>query len=176
MYHKNYFWIYTIFCTFIHCNNPKNKKKQTKNNNDIKIEASNMDVYYYEGTTLKYIIQTPKLIELKNGDRQYPEGILFKVYENDQLLTTLQSAHAVQYKVAGILEASQNVSIENTSTQQKLYTQSIILDQKKEQIYTDQPVKIIRNEEILTGKGLQADKDFTQYTILQPTGTLDIAE
>ncbi len=172
---KKYFLLCGIICLFSSCDDKQLTEKKIFDTS-IKIEATDITLLYHEGSILQYIIQAKKLIEYTNGNRKYPQGIQLKAYLDGKIFSTLQSNEAMEYKEKKILIASGNVCIENKNENQKLYTTAITLDQKKEQIYTEKYVKIINNEEVLTGKGLIADKDFTHYTILKPTGTLDIEE
>ena len=55
---------------------------------------------------------------------------------------------------------------------ERLETELLIWSQDSDRVWTDQPVKIVRAQDILYGKGLDANEDFSRYTIRHLTGTL----
>jgi len=69
------------------------------------------------------------------------------------------------------MEVSDQVVFTNTLGE-RLETERLIWSQDSDRVYTDRPVKITRKEDILYGQGLDADQDFSRYTIRRITGTL----
>ncbi len=59
---------------------------------------------------------------------------------------------------------------------EKLETELLIWSQDSDRVYTDKPVKITRQEDIIFGTGLDAAEDLSRYTIRKITGTLSIPE
>jgi hypothetical protein len=57
---------------------------------------------------------------------------------------------------------------------EKLNTEHLIWDEGKKKITSDAFVKITTAKEIIMGKGLEANQDFTQYEIKEVTGTIRI--
>lgn len=55
---------------------------------------------------------------------------------------------------------------------ERLETEHLVWSQDSDRVWTDQPVKIIRAQDILYGQGLDANEDFSRYTIRRLTGTL----
>ena len=55
---------------------------------------------------------------------------------------------------------------------ERLETEHLIWSQDSDRVWTDQPVKIIRAQDILYGQGLDANEDFSSYTIRELTGSL----
>ena len=55
---------------------------------------------------------------------------------------------------------------------ERLETEHLIWSQDSDRVWTDQPVKIVRAQDILYGQGLDANEDFSRYTIRKLTGTL----
>jgi LPS export ABC transporter protein LptC len=54
----------------------------------------------------------------------------------------------------------------------KLETEKLIWDERKQIIYTDALVTITTKDQILYGKGMTADADFTNYEITEPKGSI----
>jgi hypothetical protein len=61
-------------------------------------------------------------------------------------------------------------------TGDELNTEELYWYQKEELFKTDKFVTIRSESELHTGEGLEANQDFSYYTIIRPTGTLSIDE
>jgi LPS export ABC transporter protein LptC len=55
---------------------------------------------------------------------------------------------------------------------ERLETEHLIWEQDSGRVFTDGPVKITRDRSVIYGDGLDADQDFSWYTIRKITGTL----
>jgi len=69
------------------------------------------------------------------------------------------------------MEVRGNVVFTNARGE-RLETEHLIWSQDSDRVWTDQPVKIVRAQDILYGLGLDANEDFSRYTIRRLTGTL----
>jgi hypothetical protein len=59
---------------------------------------------------------------------------------------------------------------------EKLNTEHLIWDENQKKILSDAFVKITTAKEIIMGKGLESNQDFTQYQIKEVTGTIQLSE
>ncbi len=59
---------------------------------------------------------------------------------------------------------------------ERLETEQLIWDQDSDRVFTDKPVRITRAQDIIYGQGLDANQDFSRYTIRRITGTIFVAE
>lgn len=55
---------------------------------------------------------------------------------------------------------------------ERLETEHLVWSQDSDRVWTDRPVKIVRAQDILYGQGLDANEDFSRYTIRRLTGTI----
>jgi len=69
------------------------------------------------------------------------------------------------------MEVSDQVVFTN-ALGERLETERLVWSQDSDRVYTDEPVKITRQADILYGQGLDANQDFSRYTIRRITGTL----
>jgi len=69
------------------------------------------------------------------------------------------------------MEVSDQVVFTNARGE-RLETERLVWSQDSDRVYTDRPVKITREADILYGQGLDANEDFSRYTIRRITGTL----
>lgn len=55
---------------------------------------------------------------------------------------------------------------------ERMETEHLVWSQDSDRVYTDRPVKIMRDRDVILGEGLDANEDFSRYTIRRITGTL----
>lgn len=77
------------------------------------------------------------------------------------------------YEAQGNVLVWGNVKIISTKGD-TLTTQQLVWNQSIEKIYTEQPVRIANGAEVLYGKGLEANQDFTWYHITEPQGSVAV--
>ena len=66
-----------------------------------------------------------------------------------------------------------NVQIVSMDGKQ-LNTEELVWNKKIEKFFTEKPVKITTGTEVLYGKGLEANQDFTWYQITHPEGSVQV--
>jgi hypothetical protein len=57
---------------------------------------------------------------------------------------------------------------------EKLETEKLIWDENSQRIYTDAAVKITTDKEIIMGRGMESNQDFSKYELKQVTGTIQL--
>ena len=87
---------------------------------------------------------------------EFPEGILLVTYdENLSIKSTLKADYAIYYEKDKLARIKGNVEFTN-STGDKLQAEYLLLDEKKEKIYSDKPVKFSQ----INGSGMTAKESF----------------
>jgi LPS export ABC transporter protein LptC len=59
---------------------------------------------------------------------------------------------------------------------ERLETEQLIWSQDSDRVWTDRPVRIRRAHDIIHGQGLDAEQDFSRYTVRNITGILYLAD
>ena len=62
----------------------------------------------------------------------------------------------------------------NPKNGEKLETEKLVWDEANKTIYTDAFVKITTADQVIMGKGLKSNQDFTKYQINEITGTINL--
>ncbi|MEC8610201.1 MAG: LPS export ABC transporter periplasmic protein LptC [Bacteroidota bacterium] len=106
-------------------------------------------------------------IEFKNGLK-----VQFFNFEGKKQ-SEMQSNYAIIDEENNIMQAQQSVVLRNVEGS-RLESEILNWNQEKKQIYTDDFVKIISKNEVIYGKGLVSNEDFSKYTIKQIRGTITI--
>ena len=120
-------------------------------------------------------MKTPKLLQFENEGKvfyEFPEGMeLIKYDENKQIISSITSDYAKRFLSENKWEAKNNVIATNANGD-TLKTEHLIWDEQEERIYTDEFVKIIRTDQVITGIGFESDQALANWRIRQPKGTI----
>ncbi len=141
-------------------------------------EAVNFETTYTDSGEVRYSLKAPKLLRFENDGQSYlefPEGVDIVEYDANQNITsTLTADYAKEFYKEQRWEAKNNVVVTNARGD-TLKTEHLILDEKSERIHTEEFVKIIREDQIITGIGLVSDQRMENWKIKNPKGTIYVS-
>lgn len=142
--------------------------------------GKDITMMYTDSTILKIKLEAPQMLMYDKGIKEpmtiMPKGLFVVFYnEKGKESSTLKANYGVRYETSRRMEARYNVEVVNI-TGEKLNTEHLIWDENTKQITSDAFVKITTAKEIIMGKGLKSNQDFTQYEILEVTGTVRIED
>jgi len=142
------------------------------------ITGKDVTLLYSDSTILKIKLKTPQMQKYDKGAKEpvtiMPKGLFVIFYDNKgKENTTLKADYGVRYERSQKMEVKYNVEVINVNGE-KLNTEHLIWDEQKKKIISDAFVKITTAKEIIMGKGLEANQDFTQYEIKEITGSISI--
>lgn len=136
--------------------------------------ASNLRIVYSTHAQVQMTMEAPVMKRFE-GEKPYmelPDGFLMIFFDSLMNETSRISAkYAIQYEEDQLIDARNDVVVENIENNEKLNTEQLIWDQKNEIIYTEKFVKITSEEEVLFGDGFESDDRFTSWVIKNPRGT-----
>lgn len=142
--------------------------------------GKDITMLYTDSTVLKIRLEAPQMVMYDKGTKEpmtiMPKG-LFVVFFDDKgkESTTLKANYGVEYRQSRRMEARYDVEVIN-ATGEKLNTEHLVWDENTKMITSDAFVKITTAKEIIMGKGLKSNQDFTQYEILEITGTIKVED
>ena len=141
-------------------------------------QGKGITMIYTDSAELKMVMKAGKMLTYeKNVKEPYtvlPAGVLVTFYnEEEKPETTLTANYGIHYPARHRMEVKYNVEVVNKDGE-KLNTEHLIWDEEKKKIYSDAFVKITTAKEIIMGKGLESNQDFTQYQIKEVTGTIQL--
>ena len=99
---------------------------------------------------------------------------LIKYDENKKVISSITANYAKQFVKEQKWEAKINVVATNAKGD-TLKTEHLIYEEKEEKIYTDEFVKIIRPDQIITGIGFTSDQAMENWRIKDPKGTIYVS-
>jgi LPS export ABC transporter protein LptC len=180
-YHKIFF-IFLISSCFTSCENDIEVIKTVTSSieNQLPLESgTNIEMLYSDSAIVRARLTAPQK-DMYKGKKNYmemPKGMLVVFYdENKKEQNRLKADYGIGYDNGnGIdkMEAKRHVVVINEKGD-KLETEHLTWDAATKKIYTDEFVKITTKEEVIWGKGLKADQDFSSYEITHVQGEIQV--
>lgn len=125
----------------------------------------------------KYRVQSPEWLvydHLKRPCWVFPKGLHLEQFDESLYVhSEVQSNYAIYYVDDDIWELSDSVKAKNVDNEY-FETNKLIVEERKDLIYTDQFVKITQKERIITGYGMRANQNLTRYTIEKTQGIIPL--
>ena len=159
---------------FVSCENDIAKIKTLAITEDLPaFTAEGVERLESDSTVIRYKMQSPELIMHSNEKEPYiefPKGVKIEKYDAKMnIISSITAQYAKNFTSDDRMEAKNNVVAVNLHGD-TLKTEYLVYDTRKQKIYSDQFVKIIRKDQIITGVGFESNQDFTSYHIKNPTG------
>lgn len=141
------------------------------------IEVDDVETLYTDSSRLKIRLTAAKELEFDNGNREFPKGINIEFYDENQVKSSVLTANHGKYnKEQNLYTVTGNVIIRNLAEGKSLKTEILNWNPLTEKVYTEENVTIQTPEDILWGKGLDADQRFEHYKIREPKGEMSVDE
>ena len=142
--------------------------------------GKDITMLYSDSTILKVKLTAPQMLmyerDVKEKMTVLPKGVYVVFYDQKgKESSTLKADYGVQYEASKRMEVRYNVEVVNVNGE-KLNTEKLVWDEITKKITSDAFVKITTAKEIIMGKGLEANQDFTQYEIKEITGSVRLDE
>lgn len=137
------------------------------------VVSHNIEILYSDSAVIRFKLNAPLLKIYQDEDEpftEFPEGFRITQYNSQEKVTSIISAlYGKNYEKKSIWEARQNV-VAVTELGDTLKTELLFWDEKKDIIYSDQFVKIIQKDRIITGTGFESDFQLKNWKIKEPRG------
>lgn len=133
------------------------------------------EYFYSDSGRLRNRLRAGRVEEYMGDDRQrteMSEGLELVFFNTDGGQGSILTAREGLIKPRkNLMEVRDHVVFTNARGE-RLETELLVWSQDSDRVWTDRPVKIVRAKDILYGQGLDANEDFSRYTIRRLTGTL----
>ena len=171
--------IAVLFCS---CANKIEKIKEFSVGEELAgLEAENFEMIFSDSTVIRFKLITPKLIRFDKAEEpftEFPDGVKIEKYDGQmQKIASITSNYAQFFEKDDKWEAKNNVIAVNPQGD-TLKTEHLIWEEKKGKIYSEQFVKIIRKDQVITGIGFESDQNLSNWKIKKAQGSiyLDVEE
>jgi len=122
-------------------------------------------------------MEAPRQLEFSGGDREFPEGLFLQFFDQEGNPTsTLKADYCYYTKKDDLYKATGNVIVQDVETKDRLDTEELFWNQKKEEVFTEKFVRIEKDGELHVGDGLEAKQDFSYWKILNSKGIISLNE
>lgn len=138
------------------------------------VEITDFKTMSTDSGRVSFTLKAPKLLRYENVGKSFvifPDGMELKKFDmNGNIVSSIRADFAKQYVDEDKWEASNNVIATNIKGD-TLKTEHLIWEREKGLIHTDDYVKIISPDRIITGIGLTADEKMDDWKIKKPKGS-----
>lgn len=165
-----------LFILF-NCQNKSDEVMEIQEYTGPIVELGPATTYYSDSAMVKMKMEAPRQLEFGTGDREFPEGLYLQFFDKKGKPTsTLKADYCYYTKKDDLYKATGNVVVQDVETNDRLDTEELYWNQKKEEVFTEKFVRIEKDGELHVGDGLEAKQDFSYWKILNSKGTITLNE
>ena len=139
------------------------------------VQAENYETTFTDSGVVRFFLKTPELLRYESEGQsfvEFPKGLELVKYNNSrQIISRITSRYAKQYVKENRWEAKNDVVAVNMAGD-TLKTEHLVWDERNGKIFSEQFVKIVRPDQIITGVGFESDQAMTNWRIKNPRGTI----
>lgn len=143
------------------------------------ISAKNIEFTFSDSARVQIRISGPVMNAIEGDDpyMEFPDGFMVQFYDSAfNITSTITGEYGVHFREKRMMEAHNNVVVTNYETGERLDTEELIWDQKKEIIYSYKFVKITSEEGVIFGDTLIAAQDFSKRSIKNTSGEIEVKD
>lgn len=140
--------------------------------------GDSITLLYTDSAKLKLVLKANRMLVYDRNVVEpftvMPKGFYVTLFdEEEKISATLKAKFGVRFDQSKRMEARYAVEVINIKGD-KLETERLVWDEVTKRIYTDAFVKITTDKEVIMGKGLESNQDFTKYEIKEVTGNIQL--
>ena len=178
-FYRSGFFIIALGLFFQACENDQSKIEQlTKPNNSPLESLKGLETIYSDSGLIRVKVTAPVLNKYVNPKAitELPKGLSIDFYdEHLNIVSKLNAKYAIHYEQERRWLAKNDVVVVNQKGE-KLNTEKLLWDEGSGKLRSDEFVKITTPDEIIMGKGFEANQDFSSYKIYKVTGNITVKE
>ncbi len=171
-------WVFLPVC-FLACDKGIHKANAKADKSALQQEnADSVTIFYSNNGRTKAKLVSTKFQHVLGGKSTYiqmSKGLKITFYAEDGAITSSLTAKNGRY-----FEDNNNVLLRDSvhivnANGETLLTDELIWNDQSQKFFTEKKVQINTPTQILYGNGMEANQDFTEYLILQPTGIIQVS-
>ena len=160
-------------------NSMKTVQNLTADDTIAAVTATNIRYERTDSGRIQVVLKSPLMLRF-TGDAPYtefPKGFSVEFYDTaGQPVSMIKANYGVRKEKLRILEARNNVIVENLQTKKTLYTENLIWNEWTRKITAPTFVKIVSPDGVIFGDSMVANESFTHRTIYGMRGVLNVKE
>ena len=171
------FLVFFIAAAILSCQtNPQKIEALVKDLEEPVVSSEEVEWFYTKNGTASHRLTSPKVLRF-GGQKEYiefPLGLeVFSFNVHGEQEAFMKSDYAIQYLDDKIIEAKGAVLLENLKGE-KLETEFLVWDEKRNQIFTEALVKITKQGQLIIGEGFESNTSFSKYTLKNSRGIINL--
>lgn len=169
-----FFLFVLISSTFIACREEEKPTIKQEYKGPVS-ELYGVNLSFSDSAKLVVRMSTEAQLTLASQDKVYPKEVrVFFFDKNGNNTTTLRGDSARFIKAKNQYHLMGRVLINNQVKHETLETDEMYWSPDTRKIYTDKPVDVKTPEQVLHGVGMDANQDFTEYTLRKVNGVVSV--
>lgn len=139
--------------------------------------GQDVTILYSKGGKIQARLFAHTFIRAESANPPYTEmkdGMQVEFFNDSAAIKSTLTAHyARAYERESNVLIRDSVHIVNDKGEQ-LETQELVWNQRLQKFFTEKPVRITTQTQVLMGSGMEASQDFSEYQIRNITGTVQV--
>lgn len=168
-----------LFLTLLaSCHNDQKEIDMLTNRTALQVDrGTDVTILYSENGKVRGRMYAKEYIHNTQAKPPYMDmskGLKIEMFDDSLKVTSTLTARYGRY-----YEAQNNVLIRDSvvivnAKGERLETQELVWNQSVKKFFTEKPVRITTPTQVVYGKGLESNQDFTEYEITHPTGMVQV--
>ncbi len=138
-----------------------------------------VEIFYSDSAQVKVRVTGPVMYyHTDPGDprQEFPGGVEVEFLgRTGEIVSTLTAKYAIRKESLGIIVVRDSV-VWQSAQNERLTTDELTWDERRQKVFTDRFVVVTRPDEILYGRGFEADQDFSNITMKAVEGSVKVEE
>ena len=142
------------------------------------IIADSITFFRSDSGVVRMELYAPRLVRLNNykDAMEFPLGFHVFMYDQQHQPTAeLLAGYGISYGDR-LLEARDSVVVRRNEDGQVMYSDKLFWYQERKMIYTRSHVRIVTADKVVEGDSLEAQEDFSEYTMYSGSAMLEVDE
>ena len=156
--------------------NPQKMEALVKDVEEPVVSSQNVEWFYTKNGAASHRLISPKVLrfEAQKEYIEFPLGLEIYSYNTQgEQEAFMKSDYAIQNLEDNTIEAKGGVLLENL-VGEKLETEYLVWDEKSEEIFTEELVKITKQGQSIIGEGFESNISFSKYTLKNSRGIINL--
>ncbi len=156
--------------------NPQKMEALVKDVEEPMVSSQNVEWFYTKNGAASHRLTSPKVLrfEAQKEYIEFPLGLeIYSYNAQGEQEAFMKSDYAIQNLDDKTIEAKGGVLLENLIGE-KLETEYLVWDEKGEEIFTEELVKITKQGQSIIGEGFESNISFSKYTLKNSRGIINL--
>ncbi len=139
------------------------------------VHAFDFETTYTDSGIVRFLLRTPELKQFERDGQsfaEFPQGVVLLKYDGNQRVVSNITARYARQDIREKRWEARNEVVAVNLAGDTLKTELLFWDERSGRIYTDEFVRIVRPDQIITGTGFESDQSMQNWVILKPRGTI----